>query len=95
MDIHRPRKQTKKSEDRGWYRVDAVTGHRVTRIKNRDTIEFRVQWEGYPKPTWEGFPGFVKDAAHMVEKYLIKSQIRKYQQLKDNLKELKSANRSG
>lgn len=71
--------------------MDAITGHKITRIKNRDTIEFRVQWEGYDKPTWEGFTGFVKDTAHMVERYLIKCQIRKFTQLKQQFKEFKAS----
>ena len=58
----------KKSKARGWYRVESIIGHRVTKFKNRDQIELRIKWEGYAEPTWEAFTGFVKDTSPLVER---------------------------
>jgi len=69
--------------------VDSITGHRITRIKNKDVIELRVNWEGYSEPSWEQFSGFVKDTAHLVERYLIKNQLKPYLLLKKQLKRQK------
>ena len=69
--------------------MDNITGHRVTRKKNKDVIELRVQWEGYSAPSWEEFTGFVKDTAHIVERYLIKNQLRPLQHLKQQFKQVK------
>ena len=69
--------QSKKSCERGWYRVEGIIGHRITKVKNRESIELRVKWENYAEPTWEGFNGFVKDTGPMVERYLIKKSLMK------------------
>lgn len=74
--------QPKKSTERGWYRVDSVLDHRITRKENSATIELKVKWNGYAEPTWESFSGFVKDAAPLVERYLAKKG------LLENLSEL-------
>ena len=76
-EIKRTETQPKKSKQRGWYRVEGIIDHRVTKVKNKDQIELRVKWENYTEPTWEGFNGFVKDTAPMVERYLIKKSLMK------------------
>ena len=35
-ETKRPEKQSKKSKSQGWYRVEAIIGHRVTKVKNKD-----------------------------------------------------------
>jgi len=50
----------------------------------------KVKWEDYTEPTWEGFTGFVKDTAPMVERYLIKKSLMKPLQAYHELKRLKS-----
>ena len=67
----------KKSKERGWYRVEGIIGHRISRVKNKDQIELKVKWEDYVETTWEAFTGFVKDTAPMVERYLIKKSLMK------------------
>ena len=62
-DLRRPQKKKKKSKQRGWYRVEAIIGHRIPRQKNKDKIELQVKWEDYDEPTWECFQGFVRDTA--------------------------------
>lgn len=89
-EIKRPETQPKKSKERGWYRVEGIIGHRVTKIKNKDQIELKVKWEDYSEPTWEAFTGFVKDTAPMVERYLIKKSLMKPLQAYYELKRLKS-----
>ena len=83
------KKSQNQSNQRGWYRVDCITGHRITRIKNKDVIELRVQWEGYSEPSWEQFTGFVKDTAHLVERYFIRNQLKPFLMLKKQCKLLK------
>lgn len=73
---------------KNYYSVDKIEGHRVTREKNRDFVELKVYWEGYADPSWEGFTGFVKDAAQKVERYFIRNQIRPYQQIRQDYKKL-------
>lgn len=50
-----------------------------------------MQLESYEKPSWENFTGFVKDTAHMVERYLIKNQIRPLAKVRHKYKNLKAA----
>lgn len=66
---------------------------RVQRQKNKDQMQLCVKWEGYTKPSWESFTGFVKDTAHLVERYLIKTQLRPYQKLRAKEKELEKMQR--
>ena len=75
--IKKPKPPSKKSKERGWYKVEGITGHRIVKVKNKDLIELRVKWEGYADPTWEAFNGFVKDTAPMVERYLLKKSLMK------------------
>ena len=70
-------RKTKKSKQRGWYRVESIIGHRISRVKNKDKVEMQVKWEDYPEPTWEAFCGFVKDTAPMVERYLLRKNLMK------------------
>lgn len=88
--MKRPESQPKKSKERGWYKVEGIIGHRITKIKNKDTLELRVKWEDYSEPTWEAFNGFVKDTAPMVERYLLKKSLMKPLQAYSDLKRLKS-----
>lgn len=88
--MKRPESQPKKSKERGWYKVEGIIGHRITKIKNKDSIELRVKWEDYSEPTWEAFNGFVKDTAPMVERYLLKKSLMKPLQAYGDLKRLKS-----
>lgn len=55
--------------------MEGITGHKISRVKNKDQIELRVKWEGYEETTWEVFTGFVKDTAPMVERYLIRKSL--------------------
>ena len=70
--------------------MEGITGHQISRVKNKDQIELRVKWEGYEETTWEVFTGFVKDTAPMVERYLIKKSLMKPMQALQELKRLKS-----
>ena len=79
----------KKSKARGWYRVESIIGHRVTKFKNRDQIELRIKWEGYAEPTWEAFTGFVKDTSPLVERYLIRKSLMRPLQAHNQLKRIK------
>ena len=67
----------KKSKERGWFSVENIIGHRITRVKNKDQVELKVKWQDYTEPTWESFTGFVKDAAFMVERYFIRKSLMK------------------
>lgn len=66
-------RKEKKTTDKGWYRVEGITNHRIQSIGKRTKFELKVHWEGYEEKTWEGFNGFVKDTTPMVERYLIRS----------------------
>ena len=50
-------------------------------------------WEGYEEPSWEEFSGFVKDTAHMVEKYIIRNLITPMKSLRRQVKSLKAEQR--
>lgn len=76
-EVKKPDILPKKSKERGWYRVEGIVGHRISKVKNKDQIELKVKWEDYSEPTWEAFNGFVKDTAPMVERYLIKKSLMK------------------
>lgn len=76
-EFKRPEPQPKKSQERGWYRVEGIIGHRINKKKSKDNIELKVKWEGYSEPTWEIFSSFVKDTAPMVERYLIRKSLLK------------------
>lgn len=89
-DVKRQTTRPKKSQERGWYRVEGILGHRIVRVKNKDQIELKVKWEDYSEPTWEGFSGFVKDTAPMVERYLLKKSLMKPLQAFKELKKQKS-----
>ena len=89
-EVKRPETQPKKSKERGWYRVEGIIGHRITRVKNKDSVELKVKWEDYSEPTWEAFNGFVKDTAPMVERYLIKKSLMKPMQVYSEFKRQKS-----
>jgi hypothetical protein len=56
--------------------VQSIAGHQITTVKNRETIDLKVFWEGYKEPSWEGFLGFAKDTAEKVEKYVLKTMLR-------------------
>ena len=68
---------TQKSQERGWYAVEAITGHRIAKHKKRDILELQVQWENYDEPTWEGFAHFVKETTPIVERYIIQKSLMK------------------
>ena len=76
-DVRRKDTQPKKSKERGWFHVENIIAHRVSRVKNKAQIELKVKWQDYNEPTWELFSGFVKDAAILVEKYLIRKSLMK------------------
>ena len=57
--------------------MQSIKDHRLVPDNNKLTIELKVKWEDYEEPTWEGFTGFVKDTAPMVERYLIKKSLMK------------------
>ena len=82
--------QPKKSKERGWYKVEGITGHRIVRAKNKDHLELRVKWEDYSEPTWEAFNGFVKDTAPMVGRYLLKKSLMRPLHAYSELKRLKT-----
>ena len=88
-DVRRKETKPKKSKERGWFHVENVIGHRVTRVKNKDQIELKVKWQDYADPTWEVFSGFVKDAGFMVERYLIKKSLMRPLQEYLEMKKLK------
>ena len=52
-------------------------------------MELRVQWDGYSQSSWEKFTGFVQDTANIVERYLIRNQIKPFLFLKKQFKLLK------
>jgi hypothetical protein len=79
----------KKSLERGWYRVEGITGHRMTKQKKRDQIELRVKWEGYQEATWENFETFVKDTAPMVERYILRHAVKPLNDAREEIKDLK------
>ena len=85
-----PKPKPQKSKERGWYRVEGILSHRITKVHNRDQIELKVKWEDYTEPTWEAFSGFVKDTAPMVERYLIKKSLMKPLQSYCDFRRLKS-----
>lgn len=64
-------------------------------MRNKHSIELRVKWENYTEPTWEGFNGFVKDTAPMVERYLIKKSLMKPLQEYQEWKRQKSLETKG
>ena len=70
--------------------MEGIIGHRITRVKNKDSVELKVKWEDYTEPTWEAFNGFVKDTAPMVERYLMKKSLMKPMQVYSEFKRLKS-----
>ena len=81
-------KRSKKVNRHGWYRVNSISGHRIVKVKNHDQLDLKIFWEGYSDPSWEGFCGFVKDTPGKVERYLIKNQIRPYQNLRNEFRKL-------
>lgn len=89
-EYKRPEVVPKKSKERGWYRVEGITGHRISRVRNKEFVELRVKWEDYTEQTWEAFNGFVKDTAPMVERYLIKKSLMKPLQAYHEFKRLKT-----
>ena len=52
-EVRRKETQPKKSKERGWFHVENIIGHRITRVKNKDFIELKVKWQDYTDPTWE------------------------------------------
>ena len=67
----KPKQRSKKSVVSGWFKVDGIVGHRINKVKNKESVEFRVKWQDYKEPTWESFTSFVKDTAPMVERYML------------------------
>ena len=63
--------------------------HRIVRKDNKDRIELKVKWNGYSETTWESFGGSVKDAATLVEKYLIRKGLVENMNELNELKRLK------
>ena len=94
-EVRRKDPPSKKSKERGWFQVESIIGHRVSRIKNKDQIELKVKWQDYNDPTWEQFAGFVKDAGPLVERYLIKKSLMKTLQEYQELKLLKKGDGKG
>lgn len=43
-DVRRKDTQPKKSKERGWFHVENIIAHRVSRVKNKDQIELKVKW---------------------------------------------------
>ena len=76
-EAYRQKKVPQKSQERGWYVVEAITGHRIAKHKKRDFLELQVQWENYDEPTWEGFTHFVKETTPIVERYIIQKSLMK------------------
>ena len=76
-EANRQKKIQQKSQERGWYAVEAIIGHRTVKQKKRDTIELQIKWEGYEDPTWESFTHFVKETTPMVERYLTQKSLMK------------------
>ena len=40
----KPKPRTKKSVESGWFKVDGIVGHRITKVKNKESVELRVKW---------------------------------------------------
>ena len=84
-EANRQKKIQQKSQERGWYAVEGIIGHRVVKYKKRDVIELQIKWEGYDEPTWESFTHFVKETTPMVERYLTQKSLMKPLQLQAEL----------
>jgi Integrase core domain/Chromo (CHRromatin Organisation MOdifier) domain len=41
----------------------------INKRKNKNRIEYEVQWKGYPKPTWELRSEIIKDVPNLVKQY--------------------------
>ena len=91
-EAYRQKKVPQKSQERGWYVVEAITGHRIAKHKKRDVLELQVQWENYDEPTWEGFTHFVKETTPIVEKYIIQKSLMKPLQLQAEYERAKKVN---